>query len=156
MGFSRQGYWSGLQFPSPGESSQPTDQTRSPSLQADSLPTEPPRNPKNTGVGSPSLLQGIFPTQELNRGLLHCRRIPQHLSYQGSLCPAKHCIKPCVGPGFSSGVHLSSPTSSPWEGKHPWLRKRPANTCVLETAILPENGNTSRSGNFSVPPGSWA
>ena len=29
----------------------------------------------NTGVGSLSLLQGIFPTQELNWGLLHCRQI---------------------------------------------------------------------------------
>ena len=31
---------------------------------------------KNTGVGSRSLLQGIFPTQELNPGLPHCRQIP--------------------------------------------------------------------------------
>ena len=30
---------------------------------------------QNTGVGSLSLLQGIFPTQELNQGLLHCRQI---------------------------------------------------------------------------------
>ena len=30
------------------------------------------------------LLQGIFPTQELNPGLLHCRRILHHLSHQGS------------------------------------------------------------------------
>ena len=30
---------------------------------------------QNSGVGSLSLLQGIFPTQELKRGLLHCRRI---------------------------------------------------------------------------------
>ena len=37
----------------------------------------------NTGVGSISLLQGIFPTQELNRGLLHCRWILYQLSYQG-------------------------------------------------------------------------
>ena len=38
---------------------------------------------KNTGVGSLSLLQGIFPTQELNWGLLHCRRILYQLTYQG-------------------------------------------------------------------------
>ena len=31
-----------------------------------------------------SLLQGIFPTQESNQGLLHCRRILYQLSYQGS------------------------------------------------------------------------
>ena len=34
-----------------------------------------PGKPKNTGVGSLSLLQGNFPIQELNWGLLHCRRI---------------------------------------------------------------------------------
>ena len=39
---------------------------------------------QNTGVGSLSLLQGIFPTQKLSRGLLHCRQILYQLSYQGS------------------------------------------------------------------------
>ena len=57
---------------------------RSPALQADSLPAEPQGTSKNTEVGSLSLLQGIFPTQELNRGLLHCRRILYQLNYQGS------------------------------------------------------------------------
>ena len=47
----------GKPFPSPGGSSQPRDQTRSPSLQGDSLPAEPPGKPSNTGVGSLSLLQ---------------------------------------------------------------------------------------------------
>ena len=40
--------------------------------------------PKNTGVGSLSLLQWIFLTQELNWGLLHCRRILYQLSCEGS------------------------------------------------------------------------
>ena len=65
-------------------SSQPRDWTRSPALQADSLPAELPGKPKNTGVGSLSLLQQIFPTQELNRDLLHCRQILYQLSHQGS------------------------------------------------------------------------
>ena len=38
----------------------------------------------NTGMGYHALLQGIFPTQELSPGLLHCRRTLYHLSYQGS------------------------------------------------------------------------
>ena len=63
----------------------PGIELRSPALQADSLPSEPPGKPKNTGVGSLSLLQGIFLTQESNRGLLHCRRILYQLSYQGNL-----------------------------------------------------------------------
>ena len=42
---------------------------------------------RDTGVGSVSLLQGIFPTQESNRGLLHCRWILCQVSYQGSPNP---------------------------------------------------------------------
>ena len=56
---------------------------KSPTLQADSLPAEPPGKLKNTGVGSLSLLQRIFPTQESNWGLLPWRRILYQLSYQG-------------------------------------------------------------------------
>ena len=39
---------------------------------------------KDPGVGCHFLLQGIFPTQGWNLGLLHCRKILYHLSYQGS------------------------------------------------------------------------
>ena len=39
---------------------------------------------QNTGVGSLSLLQGIFPTQGSNPGLLHCRQIFYQLSHKGS------------------------------------------------------------------------
>ena len=39
---------------------------------------------QNTGVGSLSLLQGIFPAQGLNPGLPHCRQILYQLSHQGS------------------------------------------------------------------------
>ena len=84
MEFSRPEYWSGYPFPSPGDRPKPGIEPRSPALQADSLPAEPPGKPKNTGVGSLSLLQGIFPTQESNQGLLHCRWILYQLSYQGS------------------------------------------------------------------------
>ena len=72
-------------FPtSPGDLPNPGIEPRSPSLQAVSLPAETPGEPKNTGVGSLSLLQGIFPSQELNQSLRHCRRILYQLSYQGS------------------------------------------------------------------------
>ena len=71
-------------FPFSRGSSQPRDRTQV-SCTAGRF-SEPPGNPKNTGVGNLSLLQGIFPTQESNWGLLHCRRISQlyQLSYQGS------------------------------------------------------------------------
>ena len=56
---------------------------RSPALQGDSLPSEPQGKPKNTGVGSLSLLQWIFLAQESNHDLLHGRQILYQLSYQG-------------------------------------------------------------------------
>ena len=72
-------------FPFPRGSSQPRDRTQvSPTLQVDSLPAEPQGKPKNTGVGNLSLLQRIFPTEKLNRSLLHCRQILYQLSYQGT------------------------------------------------------------------------
>ena len=52
--------------------------------------------PKNTGVGSLSLLQWIFPTQESNQGLLHCRQILYQLSCQGSLCVFIHKPVTCT------------------------------------------------------------
>ena len=64
-----------LTCPSPAYLPNPGIKPRSLALQADSLPSEPPGKPKNTGVGSLSLLQGIFPIQEYNRNLLHFRRI---------------------------------------------------------------------------------
>ena len=74
----------GVAFPFSRGSSQLGIEPRSPALQADSLPAEPQGKLKNTGVGSLSLLQRIFLTQESNQGLLHCRWIIYQLSYQGS------------------------------------------------------------------------
>ena len=83
-GLSRQESWNELPGPLPGDLLNPGNEPRSPALQVDSLPPEPPGKPKITGVGSLSLLQGKFPTQKLNLGLLHCRQIPYQLSYQCS------------------------------------------------------------------------
>ena len=84
MGFSKQEYWSGLPCPSPGDLPNPGIEPRSPTLLADSLLAEPQGKPKNIGVGSLSLLQRIFPNQESNQCLLHCRRILYQLSYHAS------------------------------------------------------------------------
>ena len=88
MEFSRQVYWSGLPCPPPRDFPNPGIESRSPALQADSLPAEPQGRPENTGVDSLSHLQRIFPTQESNWVLLHCRRILYQLSYQGN---PPHC-----------------------------------------------------------------
>ena len=89
---------------------------RNPAMQAVSFPAEPQGNPKNTGVGSLSLLQQVFPTQELNWCLLHCRKILYQLSYQGSpyniynifICISCVCVCVCV---FSVTAVTSD---SPW------------------------------------------
>ena len=78
MEFSRLEYWSGLPSPPPGNLSNTGIEPKSPALQADSLLSEPPGKLMNTEVGSLSLLQGIFLTQELN-----CRRILYQLNYHG-------------------------------------------------------------------------
>ena len=61
-----------------------SSQPRSPALRADSLPAEPREKPKDTGVGSLSLLQRIFLTHGWTWGLLHYRGILYQLSYQGN------------------------------------------------------------------------
>ena len=83
MEFSRQEYWYRLPYPPPGDFPNPGIEPTSPALQADSLPSESPGKPKKTGVGSLSLLQGIFLTWGSTRGLLHCRWILYQLTYQG-------------------------------------------------------------------------
>ena len=82
MELSRPEDWSGQPFPSPVDLPSPGIEPRSPTLQEDSLPADPPGKPRNTQVGSLSLLQWIFPTQGLNQSLLRCR-IHNQLSYQG-------------------------------------------------------------------------
>ena len=83
---------------------------------------------KNTGVGCHFLLQGIFPTQGSNQGLLHCRQTLYPLSHQGSPCytisqfsrsvvsdslrphASQHARSPCPSP--TPGVHSNSRPSS--------------------------------------------
>ena len=77
-----------------------TCESESPSVVSDSLRSHglySPRNSpgQNTGVSSHSLLQWIFPTQELNQGLLNCRQILYQLSYQGSPTLLVTCDTTC-------------------------------------------------------------
>ena len=85
----------------------PEIEPRSPALQADSLPAKSQGKPKNTRMGSLSLLQQIFSTQESNQGLLHCRQILYQLSYQGigessdeyvCVCVCRWVISDSLGP----------------------------------------------------------
>ena len=62
---------------------------------------------KNTGVGSHSLLQGIFPTLGLNLCLLYCRQILYHLSHQGS--PFRELKYSSVQRAYVAFGHLATP-----------------------------------------------
>ena len=55
MGFSRQEYWSGLPFSSPEDLPDPGIEPKSPTLQAGSLPSDPPSYPYQTGSDSKAL-----------------------------------------------------------------------------------------------------
>ena len=118
MEFSRPEYWSGWPFPSPGGLPNPGIEPRSPTLQADSLPAEPYGKPKNTGVGSLSLLQWIFLTQESNQGLLHCRQILYQLSYEGSPKSKSLCHVQLWDPMDCMFIEFSRPEY--WSG-YPFL-----------------------------------
>ena len=111
MEFSKQEYWSGLPFHSPGDLPGPGIEPWSLTLQADALPSEPPGKPgrwqmpllqlcstlcdpmdcpwrspgQTTEMGSLSLLQGIFLAQGWNPGLPHCRWLLYQRGHQAVL-----------------------------------------------------------------------
>ena len=89
---------------------------------------------KNTGVDCHAILQGIFPTQESNQGLLLCRRILYQLSYPGSPAPCL-CLNNYILCYWAPQVMLvvkNLPANAgdirdvglvnPWIGKIPWRR----------------------------------
>ena len=130
-GFSRQEYWSALPCPPPGDLSNSGLEPRSPALQADSLLSETPEKLMNTGMGSLSLLQGIFSIQGLNPGLWHCRKILYQLSHQGSprilewvaysfsrgsLLPRNWTGVSCIAGGFLTNLAIrEAPNKGPME-----------------------------------------
>ena len=69
MGFSRQEYWSGLPFPSPGDLPDPGIEPISPTLQADSLPSEPPGSP-NTSLGDSNTINSHMNSSQIFKNKL--------------------------------------------------------------------------------------
>ena len=133
MGFSRQEHWSGLPFPSPMHESEKwkwslsvvSDSSRPHELQPTRLlcPWNSPG--QNNGVGSCSLLQGIFPTQGSNPGLPHLQadsafsRPIRSVQFSHSVVSdsfwshkLQHAKPPCPSP--TPGVYSNSCPSSRW------------------------------------------
>ena len=94
---------------------------------------------KNIGVGSHSLLQGIFPTQGSSPGIQHCRQILCHLNHQGS---------------GTITIHMGS--FVPWEVRFrmTWLPRRdltvePSQSAVPELAVSGSPGSLVEKQNLS-------
>ena len=118
---------------------------------------------QNTGLGSLSLLQGIFPTQGLNPGLLYCRRILYELSHRGghkainwAMCSLWIAVTfywdACLTVGFPGGsdskesaFNAGDPGFNPWVRKIPWRRE-----WQLTQAFLPGESHGQRSWQATV------
>ena len=85
MGILRARILEWVAMPFSGNLPNPGINPRSPALLVESLLIEPRGNPRILKFGSLSFLQGIFPTEDSNRDLLHCRQILYQLSFQRSL-----------------------------------------------------------------------
>ena len=107
---------------------------------------------QNTGVGSLSLLQGIFPTQGLNPGLPHCRQILYQLSHKGSPRTLEWVAYPfsrgssrprnqtgvsCIAGGFFSNWAIREA----WGRNGEYLRARSSGVMGITSAVL--NGTLS-------------
>ena len=89
---------------------------------------------KNTWVGCHALLQGIFPTQGMNPGLVHCRQILYLLSHQGSLRILEWVVYP-----FSRGTS--------------WPRNQAEVSCIAGgffTVLATRKPNNSGVGSLSL------
>ena len=126
---------------------------RSPSLHTDCLLAKPPGKPKNTRVGSLSLLQGIFPTQEWNQGLLYYRWILYQLSHQGSPTLEAQALRRGAGisPQVLWGASCSSLDlcSARPQGRYPSQPFHPPSPPSAALAHI--EGHLSSE----APPGSW-
>ena len=103
MGFSRQEYWSGLPFPSPGDLPNPGIEPRSPALEADALTSEPPGKPLLTHYSTVILIKEAM-----------------RLSW--GWCPSGLCSKPKAKPAHASGLwnwHLTPTNHKQLAGLQP-------------------------------------
>ena len=124
---------------------------------------------QNTGVGSLSLLQGIFPTQGLSPGLPHCRQILYQLSHQGSPRILEWVAYPfsrgssrprnwigvfCIAGGFFTSLATSLDHLLKW-----MLVKMEADACLCSLCIFlvqcsqEETVETGSTTGFQAPTG---
>ena len=112
MGFSRQEYWCGLPFPSPGDLPDPGIEPRSPALQADTLTSEPPGKPQGHQPACK------WQSQSLNSGPSNSRtHICDVCSIQSPIKEVLHGsnrgLSYCLFPGPKGWLPQAKPASGP-------------------------------------------
>ena len=88
MEFSRQEDWSGLPFPSPGDLQDPEIKPRSPALQADTWPCEPPRKPIHWRLALKIIMPTCWCTMGDTSGMFKMIGFSQDISFLGKISVA--------------------------------------------------------------------
>ena len=125
---------------------------------------------QNTGVGSLSFLQGVFPTQGLNPGCPHCRRILYQLSHKGSpnecinikkkkVHPFAHYSSDFWGPHFVAGrmlvlvsllgIEPEPPAVETWSLNH-WVTREDPMVVILKWGLGGVGGGYLFKTCFSI------
>ena len=133
MGYSRQEYWSGLPFPSLGDLPDPGIEPRSPALQADALPSEPPGN------------------CDLRTWLSKCQSL-SHVRLFVTPWTAAHQAPPSMGfsrQGYWSGLPFPSLGDFPDPGIEPRSPEFQADALTSEPAGKPNIINTLKTVSYT-------
>ena len=133
-------------FPFSRESSQPRDWTQVCHIAGRFFTSWATREAQEYWSSSLSFLQQTFPTQELNQGLLYCRRILYQLSYQGS--PDKNSIKFLIGDWAYRNKSVIISQNEKWllawsinKIKHLWHMKHHETSCQeMKSSIFHDHG----------------
>ena len=102
MGFSRQEYWSGLPFPSPGDLPNPGVEPGSPALQTDALPSETPGKPHRKTQFRLQFSWSVMSNSLWPHGLQHTR-LPCPSPIPGACsnsCPSSQWCHPTISSSF--------------------------------------------------------
>ena len=121
MGFSRQGYWSGLRFPSPGDLPNPGIELGSPAMQVDSLPTDLPGKLPNTSYLSTKLVH------------LHTILLTLEVKANAEMLPPNHLFLSSLQrrPSWATTAACTWRSSCPWSCT-PRQRMCPSASCPSE------------------------
>ena len=153
--FSRQEYWNGLPFPSPGDLPNPGIEPGSPALQADTLPSEPPEKSlvtfksRNDVIISKASQKWFTGVEGAVRSVCRCvRRMPP------SFCTAPPPLWVCSSPRPQVDYGPLGVFPLYWE-QHGFIRPQPpesVSTTVLATEVASDSGPLGQSGGSGQHP----